>query len=216
MVNDIDLHNSQPVLTAGEPLESAKAVMIMIHGRGASAEDILTLTPHFNIEGFAYLALQATNSTWYPQRFLVPQNDNEPWLSSAKKRIDDALQMALDAGISTGKIIFLGFSQGACLATEYPARNPQRYGGIIALSGGLIGTDDEITGYIGSLDGTPAFLGCSDVDFHIPKERVQATADVLKNIGGDVTIKLYAGMGHTINEDEIAHVKQIMTQVLES
>lgn len=215
-MNNNILHNTQPILTAGESLESAKAVMIMIHGRGASAYDILSLTQHFHIDGFAYLALQATNSTWYPQRFLVPQQDNEPWLSSAKARIDDALQIALDAGIPAEKIIFLGFSQGACLATEYPARNPQRYGGIIALSGGLIGIDEEITGYHGSLDGTPVFLGCSDVDFHIPKERVQATAEALGGIGGDVTMELYAGMGHTINEDELEHVKQIMTQVINS
>jgi phospholipase/carboxylesterase len=216
MTNNNDLHRTHPIVTEGEPLESAKAVMIMIHGRGASAQDILTLTDHFNGEGFAYLALQATNSTWYPQRFIVPQEGNEPWLSSAKARVGDAIQMVLDAGFSHDKIILLGFSQGACLATEYPARNPNRYGGIIALSGGLIGTDDEITGYIGTLDNTPVFLGCSDVDFHIPKERVQATAEALESIGGDVTVKLYTGMGHTINEDEVEHVKQIMAQVLSS
>ena len=208
------LHSTQPILTAGEPLESAKAVMVMVHGRGASAKDILTLTDHFDAEGFAYLAPQAANHTWYPQRFLVPQKDNEPWLSSAKDTLGRALQMALDADIPYEKIILLGFSQGACLATEYPARNPKRYGGIIALSGGLIGTDDEITGYSGSLDGTPVFLGCSDVDFHIPKERVQATADALTGIGGVVTMKLYPGMGHTINEDELEHVRQIMTKVV--
>jgi len=216
MTTDIDLHRSRPIITAGEPLESAKAVMIMIHGRGASANDILTLTQHFDGKGFAYLALQATNSTWYPQRFIVPQKDNEPWLSSAKARVSDAIQMALDAGIPLEKIILLGFSQGACLATEYPARNPNRYGGIIALSGGLIGTDEEISGYTGTLHNTPVFLGCSDVDFHIPKERVQATAEALEDIGGDVTMKLYAGMDHTINLDELEHVKQIMTQVLNS
>ena len=168
------------------------------------------------MDGFAYLAPHAAHNTWYPQRFIVPQNDNEPWLSSAKGRVGDALQMALDAGIPAEKVIFLGFSQGACLATEYPARNPQKYGGIIALSGGLIGTDDEITGYAGSLDGTSVFLGCSDVDFHIPKERVVASAKALEGIGGDVTIKLYPGMGHTVNEDEIEHVKQIMQAVLDS
>lgn len=209
-------HSTQPILAAGEPLQSATAAMIMIHGRGATAESILTLSQHFHMDGFAYLAPQAAHNTWYPQRFIVPQNDNEPWLSSAKDRVGDALQLVLDAGLAADKLIFLGFSQGACLATEYPARNPQKYGGIIALSGGLIGTDDEITGYTGSLDGTPVFLGCSDVDFHIPKERVQATADALKKIGGDVTMTLYPGMGHTVNEDEIEQVKRIMKQVLES
>jgi len=214
MTHNNDLHRSHPIVTAGEPLDTAKAVMILIHGRGASASDILTLTDHFDTEGFTYLALQATNSTWYPQRFIVLQEDNEPWLSSAIARIGDAIQMGLDAGIPLEKIILLGFSQGACLATEYPARNPNRYGGIIGLSGGLIGTDDEITGYSGTLDHTPIFLGCSDVDFHIPKERVQATAEALNSIGGDVTMKLYEGMDHTINLDELDHVKQIMTQVL--
>ena len=216
MTTNTDLHRTLPIISAGEPLSSAKAVMIMIHGRGASAKDILTLTNHFPKSGFAYLALQATNSTWYPQRFIVPQKDNEPWLSSAKARVGDAVQMALDAGISLEKIILLGFSQGACLATEYPARNPNRFGGIIALSGGLIGTDEEITGYTGTLNNTPVFLGCSDVDFHIPKERVQATAEALKTMGGEVTMKLYAGMDHTINFDELEHVKQIMTQVINS
>jgi len=207
-------HMTQPLLAAGEPLESAKAVMILVHGRGATAESILTLTQHFHMDGFAYLAPQASHNTWYPQRFIVPQNDNEPWLSSAKDAVGRALQTALDAGIPADKIIFLGFSQGACLATEYPARNTQKYGGIIALSGGLIGTDDEITGYTGSLDGTLVFLGCSDVDFHIPKERVEDSAKALEEIGAHVTMKLYPGMGHTVNDDEIAHVKQIMTQVL--
>lgn len=210
------LHSSQPILAGGEPLETASAVMIMIHGRGATAESILMLAQHFHQDGFAYLAPQAAHNTWYPQRFIVPQNDNEPWLSSAKDRVSDALQTVLDAGIPAEKVIFLGFSQGACLATEYPARNTQRYGGIIALSGGLIGTDDEITGYEGSLEGTPVFLGCSDVDFHIPKERVEATATALKGLGAEVTMKLYPGMGHTVNEDEIEHVKRIMLQVLES
>lgn len=207
---------TQPLLAAGDPLESAKAVMIMIHSRGASAEDILTLTQHFHVDGFAYLAPQAMQNTWYPQRFIVPQKDNEPWLSSAKDAVGRALQTALDAGIPAEKLIFLGFSQGACLATEYPARNTQIYGGIIALSGGLIGTDEEITGYTGSLDGTPVFLGCSDVDFHIPKKRVEDSAKVLENIGADVTMKLYPGMGHTVNDDEIEYVKRIMKQVLDN
>ena len=215
-MNNNDPHSTQQILTAGELLESAKAVMIMIHGRGASARDILSIAQHVHMDGFAYLAPQAAHSTWYPQRFIVPQNDNEPWLSSAKDRVGHVLQMALDAGIPAEKVIFLGFSQGACLATEYPARYPKRYGGIIALSGGLIGTDDEITGYEGSLDSTPVFLGCSDVDFHIPKERVEATAKALEGISANVTMKLYPGMGHTVNDDELQYVQQIMKQVLDS
>lgn len=215
-MNSTNLHGNQSILQAGEPLESAKSVMIMIHGRGASAESILALTKEFDGEGFAFLAPQADQSTWYPQRFIVPRHDNEPRLSSALDRIGDVLQMALDAGLSSDKVIFLGFSQGACLAVEYPARHTRRYGGAVALSGGLIGTDDEITEYEGSLDGTPIFLGCSDVDFHIPKERVEESAKALEEIGADVTMKLYPGMGHTINEDEIQHVQRIMRQILES
>ena len=152
----------------------------------------------------------------HPQRFLVPQNENEPWLSSAKEKVGSVFQMALDAGFPPEKIIFLGFSQGACLATEYPARNAQRYGGIVALSGGLIGTDDELTGFEGSLDDTPVFLGCSDVDFHIPKERVEDTATALEELGASVTMKLYPGMDHTIVPDEIEQVKQIMKAVIDS
>jgi predicted esterase len=213
-MTDNNPHMTQPMLTAGQSLDSARAAMIMIHGRGATAESILQLSEHFKVDGFAYLAPQAMHNTWYPQRFIVPQADNEPWLSHAKDTIAHALQTVFDAGIPAEKVILLGFSQGACLATEYPARHPQRYGGIVALSGGLIGTDEEIMGYTGSLDGTPAFLGCSDVDFHIPKERVQATADALEGIGADVTMTLYPNMGHTVNMDEVQHIQRMMDNVL--
>jgi predicted esterase len=188
--------------------------MLMIHGRGASAEDILSLASEFNVAEFAYLAPQAAGNTWYPNRFLVPLAQNEPWLSSALKLVDDVLNEMIDAGIPAERTILLGFSQGACLALEFAARNARRYGGVVGLSGALIGPDDIPRDYKGSLAGTPVFLGCSDVDFHVPKERVGETAQVLRRLGGEVTERLYPKMGHTINQDEIDFVRGMMQTLL--
>ncbi len=204
-------HQGQPVLIAGEPLESARAAMILVHGRGASAEDILTLVPELNQTGFAYLAPQAAGYTWYPYSFLAPLSSNEPWLSSALAVIASLLGKVAEAGIPPERTILLGFSQGACLSLEFAARNARRYGGLAGLSGGLIGPDGTPRDYQGSLSGTPVFLGCSDVDFHIPKERVQLSAEVLQRLGGNVTMRLYPGMGHMVNEDEIQFVRGMMT-----
>lgn len=203
-------HQGQPVLVVGEPLESARAAMIMIHGRGASAEDILTLVPELNQAGFAYLAPQAAGYTWYPYSFLAPLSSNEPGLSSALAVIASLFERLAEAGIPPERTIILGFSQGACLSLEFVARNARRYGGVAGLSGGLIGPTGTPRDYPGSLDGTPVFLGCSDVDFHIPKQRVQLSAEVLQRLGGDVTMRLYTGMGHTVNEDEIEFVRGMM------
>jgi phospholipase/carboxylesterase len=203
-------HRSQPVHVAGEPLQSAGAAMILMHGRGASAEDILTLVPELDQPGFAYLAPQAAGHTWYPYSFLAPLSNNEPWLSSALSVISSLLRTIAEAGIPPERTILLGFSQGACLSLEFAARNAHRYGGLAGLSGGLIGPDGTPRDYQGSLEGTPVFLGCSDVDFHIPKRRVQQSAEVLQRLGGDVTMRLYPGMGHTINEDEIRLVQSMM------
>jgi phospholipase/carboxylesterase len=203
-------HQGQPVRRAGEPIESAQAALLMVHGRGARAEDILTLADELNQPGFAYLAPQAAGNTWYPNRFLVPIEANEPWLSSALAFIGDTLAQMIASGIPSERIILLGFSQGACLALEFAARNAQRYGGIVGLSGALIGPDDSPREYAGSLAGTPVFLGCSDVDFHVPKERVHQTADVLRKLGGDVTERLYPNMDHTVSEAEIDFVRGMM------
>ncbi len=184
--------------------------MLMIHGRGASAEDILSLANEFDQSGFAYLAPQAVGNAWYPNRFLVPLAENEPWLSSALKFVDDVLAEIINAGIPPERVILLGFSQGACLALEFAARNARRYGGIAGLSGALIGPDDTPRDYKGSLAGTPVFLGCSDVDFHVPRERVDQTAEILKRLGGEVTERLYPNMGHTVNQDEIDFVRGMM------
>jgi phospholipase/carboxylesterase len=203
-------HRGQPVRVAGESLPSAQAAMILVHGRGASAEDILTLVPELDQSGFAYLAPQAAAHAWYPYSFLAPLSNNEPWLSSALSVIASLLDTIAEAGIPPERTILLGFSQGACLSLEFAARNAHRYGGLAGLSGGLIGPDGTPRDYQGSLEGTPVFLGCSDVDFHIPKQRVQQSAEVLRRLGGDVTMRLYPGMGHMVNEDEIQFVRGMM------
>ena len=197
----------------GRPLEGAKAAIIMIHGRGATAESILSLTDELAHPDFAYLAPQAADNTWYPNRFTAPVASNEPYLSSALATIDEVLDRLSEAGIPPEQTILLGFSQGACLALEFAARNARRYGGVVGLSGGLIGPDSTPRDYPGSLDGAPVFLGCSDVDFHIPKKRVLDSADVLQRLGSDVTTRLYPDMDHTVNQDELDAVRQMMLSI---
>lgn len=202
-------HYGQPVLATGAPLAQARAAMVMVHGRGASAEDILSLAAEFGAADVAYLAPQAANSTWYPNRFTAPLAQNEPWFSSAIATLDRLLEHVA-AAIPAERTILLGFSQGACLTLEYAARHPQRYGGVVALSGALIENGDQPRAYDGSLNGTPVFLGCSDVDPHIPAGRVERSADLLRGLGAEVTLKIYPGMGHTVNRDEIAHVQAMI------
>lgn len=207
-------HQGQPVHMTGEPLDRAQAAMLMVHGRGASAADILTLADQLAQPGFAYLAPQAAENTWYPNRFLVPLEDNEPWLSSALAFVSEVFAEIINAGIPAEQVILLGFSQGACLTVEYAARNAQRYGGIVGLSGALIGPADTPRDDKGSLAGTPVFLGCSDVDFHVPKERVDQTADVLMKLGGEVIERLYPNLDHSVNQDEIDFVRGMMQSLL--
>ncbi|HEU0296996.1 MAG TPA: alpha/beta hydrolase [Anaerolineales bacterium] len=209
-----NLHQGQPVRTEGEPLESARAAMLMVHGRGARADDILTLAEQLGQPGFAYLAPQAAGNTWYPNRFLVPTAENEPWLSSALAFVEEVLAQIVNAGIPAERIMLLGFSQGACLTLEFAARNARRYGGVVGLSGALIGPDDAPRTYTGSLAGTPVFLGCSDVDVHVPKERVDQTAEVFQKLDGVVTKRLYPNMDHSVNQDEIDFVRGMMQRLL--
>ena len=209
-------HQNQPVLAAGAPLDQAQAAMLLVHGRGATAESILTLTEEFDQPDFAYLAPQAAGNTWYPYSFLVPMELNEPGITSGMMAIGDVLARITAAGIPLERTILLGFSQGACLALEFTARNARRYGGAVGFSGGLIGPEGTPRAYSGSLDGTPVFLGCSDIDPHIPKERVEHTAEVLERLGGQVTTRLYPGMGHTVNQDEIDFVRAIMASLMSS
>jgi len=203
-------HQGQPVLLTGEPIDHAKAAMVMLHGRGASAEDILELVSEVKQPGFAYLAPQAAGNAWYPNSFLAPIASNEPALSSALLTIESILTQLGEAGIPSERTVILGFSQGACLSLEFVARNARRYGGVVGLSGGLIGPDGTPRDYRGSLAGTPLFLGCSDKDPHIPRERVELTASIMQQLGGDVTAKLYPNLAHTVNADEIRFVRTIM------
>ena len=209
-MNPSDPHALSPVFVAGEPLASAQAALVMAHGRGATAEDILSLADVLDVAGYALLAPQAAGFQWYPQSFLAPLEQNEPWLASALAKIGSVLAQVADAGIPPERTVLLGFSQGACLTLEYVARNAQRYGGVAGLSGGLIGPDGTPREYPGSLAGTPIFLGCSDVDPHIPAARVRASATVLESLGAAVTMRLYPGLGHTVNRDEADEVNTLL------
>lgn len=185
--------------------------MIMIHGRGASAESIITLSNEFDTGNIHYRAPQADQFTWYPYSFLQPTKQNEPGLSSGLQLIFDMISDLENEGIAKENILLLGFSQGACLSTEFVARHPGKYGGLIALSGGLIGDSIKKENYDGDLENTPYFVGCSNVDPHIPVERVDDSVEVLQNLGADITKKIYPGMGHTVNQDEIDHIKKIIS-----
>jgi len=189
--------------------------MVMVHGRGGTAENILTLADELAIPGFAYLAPQAAGNTWYPYSFLSPIPQNEPGISSGLAALAAVLETIEQTGIPVERAILLGFSQGACLSLEFAARAARRYGGVAGLSGGLIGPDRTPRNYSGSLAGTPVFLGCSDVDPHIPAARVTETATVLRRLGADVDMRIYPDMGHTINEDELEAVRAIMRVVIE-
>lgn len=207
-------HRGQIVLTAGAPLEQAQAAMIMVHGRGATAESILSLAEMIDQSGFAYLAPQASGYTWYPNSFLAPIPSNEPGITSGLAAISSLLDYLATTGIPAERTVLLGFSQGACLTLEFVARHARRYGGVAGLSGGLIGPEGTPRTYAGSLAQTPIFLGCSDVDAHIPKTRAELSAQVLQQLGGQVTLRLYPGMGHMVNQDELDFVKIIMANLV--
>jgi phospholipase/carboxylesterase len=207
-------HQGQRTLSAGSPLGQAKAAMVLLHGRGATAQSILALADELTHPDITYLAPQAVENTWYPHRFLAPIQSNEPYLSSALYAVGDVMAGLTKAGIPAKRTILLGFSQGACLALEFAARNARRYGGVVGLSGGLIGPEGTPRDYPGTLAATPVFLGCSDVDFHIPTGRVVHSADVLRQLGAEVTMRLYPNMGHTINEDELAAVREMVENAL--
>jgi predicted esterase len=214
MSDPSDPHRGQPVLRAGADFGAAKAAMIMLHGRGADAADILGLSDVIGHKDIVYIAPEAAGHSWYPYSFLAPVTRNEPGRSSALGVISLLVRTLGEAKLPPEKIAILGFSQGACLATEFVARDPRRYGAAFALSGGLIGEAIAPTDYSGSLDGTPVFLGCSDIDPHIPAERVKQSAKILRALGGAVTEKIYPGMGHTIVEDEIGHVRRIVEAMI--
>ena len=205
-------HQGQPVLEKGVKPEEAKAAVILIHGRGATAQSIMTLSNELNEPEVCWLAPQASYHTWYPYSFLTPVEQNEPGLSSALTIIAGLADRLMQAGVPRERIVIAGFSQGACLALEFAARNPARYGGVVALSGGLIGARVLPTQYTGSMHRTPVFLGCSDFDHHIPEERVHASARIFEELQASVTCKIYEGLGHTINDNELKHFRTILTQ----
>lgn len=208
-------HANGQVLHAGAPLDTAALAVVLLHGRGASAADILALVGDFHVPGVAYLAPQALNRTWYPLSFLAPREANEPFLSSALATVDSVVRHIEDRGLARDRIVIAGFSQGACLATEYVAGHPARYGGLIALTGGLIGPPGSIEPLpdgvsAAPLAGTPAFLGSGDPDPHVPWARVQESADRLRALGAEVTLRRYPGRPHTVSADEIAIARTLL------
>jgi predicted esterase len=210
-----DHHQGLAILQRGQPMEKAKAAMLLLHGRGASAESMLSLADEIPHPDFVYLALQAEGNSWYPYSFLAPLEHNEPWLSSALAAVGAAMDILSNHGLPGEKVILLGFSQGACLAVEYAARNARRYGGVVGLSGGLIGPPGTPRNYVGTLDSTPIFLGCSNIDPHIPEERVRESEWIFVNLGAEVTTRFYPNMGHAVNQDEIEFVQQMMAELVQ-
>ncbi len=204
-----DMHTKK-IFSAGKNVSEAKKALVMVHGRGAFAEDILSLAGYFNLNDYALIAPQAENNTWYPYSFLAPPKQNEPWLSSALNVLTEIISDANNAGIASENIYFLGFSQGACLTLEFVTRNAKKHGGVVAFTGGLIGDKIYNENYKGDFLNTPFFIGSSDPDPHVPVERVNETAAILKNMYADVTAKIYAGMGHTINKDEIEQANTLI------
>ena len=203
-------HVDRAPLTMGASLEAADAAVIALHGRGATARSILGIVEQLGVDGVAGVAPQASRNTWYPTGFMEPMERNEPWLSAALSVVGDTVSSVQDAGVPAERVVLLGFSQGACLGSEFVARNAQRYGGLVAFSGGLIGPPGTPRDYDGSLDGTPVFLGCSDRDPHIPADRVEESAEVFEALGADVTKRFYEGMGHTVNRDELEAARKIV------
>ena len=199
-------------MQGGDPLASARAAMILLHGRGASAEDIMTIAAEIQRNGWAYLAPQAAGSAWYPNPFTAPLERNEPYLSAALDMLSNLVQR-VEATVPAQRVVLLGFSQGACLTLEWAARHARRYGAVVGLSGGLIGPDGTPRDYPGSFDGTPAFLGCSDVDPYIGKERVIETSEVFQRMGARATLRLYPGLAHTVSAEEIAEVRALVDSI---
>lgn len=198
---------------AGAPLGSGRGVVIMVHGRGAGPKNILDLVPRLARPDFTYIAPAAANNTWYPFSFMAEVEKNEPGLSSALSVLKALVDDAVAKGTPRERIAVMGFSQGACLTSEFAVRNPARYGGIVAFTGGLIGPEGTRWSEQGSFDGTPIFLGCSDVDHHVPKTRVDETAEVFTRMGAKVDKRIYPGMAHIVNDDEIAAAQAILDAI---
>jgi phospholipase/carboxylesterase len=206
-------HAAQPIIRAGVPLPDARAVLILLHGSGASAEEIIALGEALAPSGCAFIAPQAAQHTWYPYSFLARRSENEPWLSSAIAKVQESVSIALDAGIPLSKVVLAGFSQGACLATEFIGRNPNRYGALLVFTGGLIGPLEEPIQLDGDLAGTPVLLSAGDPDPHVPWQRVEQTAELLRSIGGNVTLQRYPGKSHSIVQEEVDLAGKLLTSL---
>jgi phospholipase/carboxylesterase len=201
------------VAAAGAPRPRARAAAVLLHGRGSNGEDMLALAQEFGQRDVIYRAPEAPRGSWYPYSFLAPLDQNEPHLSDALATVGATLAQLAAEGFTAERVALIGFSQGGCLALEYAARNAKRYGAVIGLSAGLIGPPGTPRDYAGSFGGTPVFLGCSDIDSHIPLARVHESRDVLVRMGAAVTERIYPGMGHTVNADEIAHVTKLLAGI---
>ncbi len=204
----MSIAHGQRIVEAGEDLGSARAAMVLLHGRGATAEDIMTLASEVQRPGWTYLAPQAAGNAWYPHPFTAPLQSNEPYLGAALETISRVVER-VESRVPAQRLVLLGFSQGACLTLEWAARNARRYAAVIGLSGGLIGPDGTPRDYPGSFAGTPVFLGCSDVDPHIPMPRVVEAGEVMKKMGADVTVRFYPGMGHMVGIEELETIREL-------
>lgn len=202
--------HTKELIKAGKELNKAKKALVMLHGRGATAEDIIGLSSHLNVSDYAIVAPQATNYTWYPYSFLAPPAQNEPWLSGALTLLHEVVADINAAGITSENIYFAGFSQGACLTLEYVTRNARKWGGVVAFTGGLIGDKIYSENYKGDFLETPVFIGTSNPDMHVPVERVNASTNILKSMNAAVTEKVYPSMGHTIIQDEIETANRLV------
>jgi phospholipase/carboxylesterase len=209
-----DPHRNQPLVHVGEPVSSARGAVIMIHGRNAAPANILSLVPLLDRPEFAYLAPAAADGTWYPYSFLAERDRNEPGLSSALAMLERVVNDTVSGGVPKERIMLLGFSQGACLTAEFAAGHADRYGGVILFTGGLIGPPGTTWPYAGTFKGTPVFLGSSDVDAHVPRARVGESREVFERMGASVTERIYPGMGHLVNDDEIEFARGVMDSIL--
>lgn len=198
------------IKTAGKPLKEASKALVMLHGRGGTAQDILRLASHLNVNEYALVAPEATHNTWYPYSFMAPTEQNEPWLSSALDMLKEVVDEVIKYGITADKIYFMGFSQGACLVLEYVARHAQKYAGIAAFTGGLIGNKINRDNYLGSFDNTPVFIGTGNPDSHVPLERVKESVRILEEMGAVVNLKVYDGRQHTVSQDEIEIANKVI------